>query len=83
MLEKILAGGGVAAALAASTCRVLPLSLTAVGVSTAWLASLSALAPFQTSFRVLAVLVLGAGFWLVYRRTARETADESCAARPS
>ena len=35
MLEKILAGGGVAAALAASTCRVLPLSLTAVGVSPA------------------------------------------------
>jgi mercuric ion transport protein len=83
MLEKVLAGGGVAAALAASTCCVLPLSLAAVGVSTAWLANLSALAPFQLGFRLLAVLLLGAGFWMVYGRPAKITADQACAAVPS
>jgi len=83
MLEKFLAGGGVAAALAASTCCVLPLSLTAVGVSTAWLASLSALAPFQLGFRLLAVLLLGAGFWMVYARPPISTASGVCAAAPS
>lgn len=83
MLEKLLAGGGAAAALAASTCCILPLSLTAAGVSTAWLASLSALAPFQITFRLLAALLLGAGFWLVYGRTAKATTNESCAAAPS
>ena len=80
MLEKVLAGGGVAAALAASTCCVLPLSLAAVGVSTAWLASLSALAPFQLGFRLLAVLLLGAGFWMVYARPPMSTANGVCTA---
>ena len=78
MLEKILASGGVTAALAASTCCVVPLSLAAVGVSGAWLASLSALTPFQTWLRVLAILLLGAGFWMVYWRSARSTDSKTC-----
>ncbi len=83
MLEKILAGGGAAAALAASTCCVVPLSLAAAGVSGAWLASLSALAPYQTGLRVLAILLLGVGFWMVYRRPARSVDGRACAAVPS
>ena len=83
MLEKILAGGGATAALAASTCCVLPLGLGAVGVSGAWLANLSVLAPYQTGLRVLAVLLLAAGFWLVYRRPARSVEGRACVAVPS
>lgn len=83
MLEKILAGGGVAAALAASTCCVVPLSLAAVGVSSAGFANLSVLTPYQTGLRVLAVLLLGAGFWLVYRRPTRSVEGRACVAVPS
>ena len=49
-----MTGGGVAAAFAASTCCVLPLSLATAGVSGAWIASLSVLAPFQLGLRMLA-----------------------------
>jgi mercuric ion transport protein len=83
MLERIMAAGGVTAALAASTCCVLPVSLSAAGVSTAWLATLSALAPFQMGFGLLAMLFLGVGFWLVYGRTAQVTTNASCAVVPS
>ncbi len=70
MLTKILAGGGLAAALAAATCCVLLLSLGAIGVGGAWASTFSPLAPYQTAFRVLAVLLLGAAFWLVYGQRA-------------
>ena len=79
-----LAGGGLLAALAASTCCVLPLSLGAVGLGGAWLATLTALAPYETAFRLLAILLLGAGFWLVYaRRTAADPAAAACPTAPS
>lgn len=68
MLEKLLAGGGLTAALAASACCVLPLGLGAIGVSSAWTSGLVAFAPYQTFFRLLAILLLGAAFWFVYGR---------------
>lgn len=43
----LLAGGGLLAAMAASTCCVLPLSLGAVGLGGAWLSTLTALAPYE------------------------------------
>ena len=70
MLTRILAGGGLAAAVAASTCCVLPLSLGAIGVGGAWASTFSVLAPYQTAFRVLAILLLGVAFWLVYGQRA-------------
>jgi mercuric ion transport protein len=79
MLEKILAGSGAAAALAASMCCVVPLSLTALGVSGAWLASFSVLAPYQTGLRALAIILLGTGFWIVYGRPAKGAEGSSCA----
>ena len=84
MLAKVLAGGGLGAALAASTCCVLPLSLGAAGLGGAWLSRLSILAPYQTAFRVLAILLLGVAFWMVYgRRTAAVAAAAACAVVPS
>ena len=83
MLERILASTGVAAALAASTCCVVPLTFGAMGVGGAWLSNLSVLAPYQTTFRVLAVLLLGAAFWTVYGRLGRTVDGAACAAFPS
>jgi mercuric ion transport protein len=77
------AGGGLLAAIAASACCVLPLAFGALGLGGAWLSSLTAVAPYRTPIRVLAIVLLGAGFWLVYARrtTAREGA--ACPTAPS
>jgi len=78
MLEKILASTGLAAALAASICCVMPLTFGALGLGGAWLSSLLVLAPYQMTFRVVAVLLLGAAFWAVYGRRARSVDGASC-----
>jgi mercuric ion transport protein len=83
MITKLLAGGGLAAALAASTCCVLPLSLGAVGAGGAWLSTLSVLAPYQTGFSVLAIVLLGAAFWMVYAPRPATAGADACAAAPS
>jgi mercuric ion transport protein len=68
MYEKTLAAGGFLAAVAASTCCVLPLALGSLGLGGALVAGLGVLAPYQTMFRLAAVALLGAGLWLAYRR---------------
>jgi len=45
--EKILATGGLLAALAASSCCVVPLLLFGLGVSGAWIVHLTRLAPYH------------------------------------
>jgi mercuric ion transport protein len=76
MWAKIMTGGGLLTALAASTCCVLPLSLTAIGVSGF---SVAALTPYQTALRVAGILMLGAAFWLVYRRRSLAGSGAVCA----
>ena len=68
MREKALAAGGLVAAVAASTCWVLPLTLGSPGLGGALVEGLGALAPFQTLFRIAAIALLGAGFWLAYAK---------------
>ena len=80
MKEKLLVVGGVASALAASSCCIVPLALVSVGVSGAWIGHLTALAPYQPIFLVLAVGCLGAGFWMVYRPSVKAGAHGVCAA---
>ena len=82
MLKRVLAGGGLAAAMAASTCCVLPLALGAIGVSGAWVSALSVLAPYQTAFRILAIFLLGAAFWMVYKQPAMTASGSACPAVP-
>ena len=65
---KALALGGAAAAVAASTCCVLPLLFGSLGLGGALVAGLGVLAPYQTVFRIVALALLGAGFWLIYSR---------------
>ena len=81
MKEKLLATGGILSALAASSCCIIPLALVSAGVSGAWLGNLAALAPYQPIFMTIAVVCLGAGFWLVYGR--KETACETPPSVPS
>ena len=73
----LLAGAGLAAALGAASCCVVPFLLFTVGISGAWIANLTGLAAYQPLFVAASLGCLGAGFILV-RRRARTTAA-SCA----
>lgn len=79
----VLAAGGLLGALAASTCCLLPLALFGVGVSGAWIANLTALAPYQPVFLSLALACLLAGFWLAYRRPVAACLEGEACTRPT
>jgi len=65
---QVLAAGGLAVGLLASSCCLLPLLLLSAGISGAWIAQLTALAPYQPLFLSVAAIALGLGFWRAYRR---------------
>ena len=79
MREIALAAGGLVAAVAASTCCVLPLALGSLGLGGALVAGLGALAPYQTAFRIAAIALLGAGFWLAYAKKPALAEGAACA----
>ena len=71
--------GSITAALAASSCCVIPLVLFTLGVSGAWISRLTALAPYQPLFVVLTLGFLAWGFWMVYRKPKVACAEGYCA----
>jgi mercuric ion transport protein len=71
--------GSITAALAASSCCVIPLVLFTLGVSGAWIANLTALAPYQPIFVALTLTFLAWGFWMVYRKPKIACAEGYCA----
>ena len=78
----MLAVGGLLGALAASACCILPLVLFSLGVSGAWIANLTPLAPYQPYVIVATLACLGGGYWLVYRASRKACAEgEACARR--
>ncbi len=77
-----LAIGGLIGALLASSCCIVPLVFVTLGISGAWIGSLTALAPYQWLFVVVALAFLGAGFWTVYIKPRRACAEGSYCARP-
>jgi mercuric ion transport protein len=79
---QLIAAGSIVGALAASTCCILPLALTVLGVSGAWMANLRALAPYQPAFIAVTAALLGYGFYLVYWRPKRACADDTACAQP-
>lgn len=82
--QKLLAAGGILAALGASSCCVLPLVLFTIGVSGAWIGNLTALAPYQPVFVAAALAFLTVGFWRTYRRPkAADCMPGSFCARPT
>lgn len=80
--QRLLAAGGVLAALAASSCCIVPLVLFGLGVSGAWIGNLTRLAPYQPYFLAATAACLGYGSWLVYRSGNRTCADGEVCARP-
>jgi mercuric ion transport protein len=71
--KTLLSTGGILAALGASSCCVIPFALFTLGISGAWISHLTALAPYQPIFVVVAVGCLAGGLVLV-RRTSRAAA---------
>ena len=77
-----LAIGGLAAALGASSCCVLPLMFFILGISGAWIGNLTALAPYQPFFIGAAFVLLSLGLLRVYRRPRVGCAEGEVCARP-
>jgi mercuric ion transport protein len=78
---QALAAGGLVVGLLASSCCLLPLLLLSIGISGAWIAQLTALAPYQPLFLGVAAIALGLGFWRAYRR--QDCAVGSLCERPT
>jgi len=78
-----LSVGSILAAIGAASCCVIPFTLATVGISGAWIGNFTALAPYQPYFLGLAVLLLAAGFFVVYRRPGRACADGAYCGRPA
>jgi mercuric ion transport protein len=64
---RAAAVGSLLAALAASSCCLLPVVLFTLGAGGAWIGTLVRLAPFQPYFITAAIVCVGAGYWLTYR----------------
>lgn len=79
---QILAFGGLFGALAASSCCILPVVLFGLGISGAWIANFTQLAPYQPIFIAAAVAFVGGGYWLVYRSSRQVCAGDRSCARP-
>jgi mercuric ion transport protein len=80
--KTLVSVASVVAALAASSCCVLPLLFLALGISGAWIGDLTALAPYQSYFVVVTLGFLAAGFIMVYRKPRMGCAPGSYCARP-
>lgn len=74
--------GGVAGAIFASSCCILPLVLVTLGISGAWIGNLTALEPYKPYTLGITALLLAGGFWHVYFRPKKACADGSYCARP-
>ncbi len=67
--------GAIIAAIAASVCCVGPLVLLALGVSGAWVGSLTALEPFRPYFMGVTFIFLGYAFYRIYRKPKAEECE--------
>lgn len=77
-----LAAGSLVGALAASSCCILPVALFSLGISGAWIANFTQLAPYKPYYIAVTLAFLGAGYWLVHRASKAACADGEACARP-
>lgn len=70
---------GLASALGASACCVLPLTLVSVGLGGAWVAQLRAVERFAPIFIGIAVLAFGYAFYRLYLKPAPCAPQAQCA----
>jgi mercuric ion transport protein len=80
--KRVLAAGGIIGALLASSCCVAPLVLLTLGISGAWIGTLTDLAPYQGYFTVATLAFLGMGFWTIYRKPKQACREDSYCANP-
>jgi mercuric ion transport protein len=81
-VQVLMAAGGVLGALAATSCCILPVVLFGLGVSGAWIANFTQLAPYQPCFIIGTLACLATGYWLVYRSSTVACADGTVCAHP-
>ena len=67
----LLAGASLAGAVLASACCIVPLVLFLLGIGGAWMANLTALAPYKPLFVAIAGALILAGFISMRRRRRR------------
>jgi len=77
-----LATGALIGAGLASACCVVPLLFVTLGISGAWIANLTALEPYKPYVAVIALALLGFGFWHIYFKAMPPCEDGSYCARP-
>lgn len=80
--QRLLAAGGIVAASIAALCCIGPLLLVTLGVSGAWIGTLSAFEPYKPYSLAVAASLIGAGFWHVYIRPKRACVAGSYCDRP-
>lgn len=80
--KRWYAAGGIIGAVLASSCCIVPLLLVTVGVSGAWIGSLTALEPYKPYFAASALVLIGLGFWHAYAKRKPACEDASYCARP-
>ena len=76
---RLLAVGGIVAALGAASCCVIPFALFLAGVSGAWIGNLTALEPFQPIFAGVSVALIGYGAWRLRQKRQMACAGGYCA----
>lgn len=67
----LVAAASVAGSVLASACCIVPLALFSLGIGGAWIANLTALAPYKPFFLALAAGLIIAGFVSMRRRRRR------------
>ena len=80
--KRFAVTGSVIGAVLASSCCIVPLLLVTLGVSGAWIGSLSALEPYKPWFAAVTMLFLGVGFWQVYWKPKQDCEEGSYCASP-
>jgi mercuric ion transport protein len=75
-------GAGVLAALAMTSCCILPLVLVSLGVTGVFIGQLTALYAYKWVTFSLAAVALGFGFWKAYRSASSKDCGDGTCARP-
>jgi copper chaperone CopZ len=71
--------GAFLASIIASVCCVIPLLLAGLGIGGAWIAYLTAFAPYRPIFISIALVFLGFSFYRVYRQPQDCSSGSLCA----
>jgi mercuric ion transport protein len=79
----VLAVAALAAAVVAASCCVVPFVLVTLGIGGAWIASLTALGPFQPLALGVSAAALAGALIGVYRRPKAACGTSRCAATPA